>query len=121
MDQALSLREQLEEANETIRQLREAMRPAAPYIGLSLSPAEEAILAMLLTSSVPCGSARINTRVGIVLNRVSASNRVVAVQVCRLRKKLAVLDPPVKISSFPLRPGYWMEPSDKERLLARRA
>lgn len=117
-----SLREQLEEALETIRQLRETLRPpnGARFDGLVLTETERVLVTMLLAATLPCGRARLTDRVGLALNRaVAVGDGAVAVQICRLRKKFRALDPPIAISSA-WKVGYWMETIDKERLLERR-
>lgn len=117
----LSLREQLEEALETIRQLREALCPprGARFEGLVLTETEEVIVTILLDAASPFGTSRLTDRVGITLNRENfVGDKAVAVQICRLRKKLNALTPPITISSA-WRIGYWMEPMDKDQLRKR--
>lgn len=117
----LSLREQLEEAIETIRQMREALCPprGARFEGLALTETEEVIITIFLDAASPFGTSRLTDRVGITLNREhSVGDKAVAVQICRLRKKLNALTPPITISSA-WRIGYWMEPTDKDQLRKR--
>lgn len=115
-------REQLEEANETIRQLRAAMRlpDGMCFEGITLTKVNGIIVLMLLEANGPCSAAKINDRLELALNRSNpVSDSVVSLYIFRLRKKLSILDPPVRIKRT--RPvGYWMEPGDKARLLERR-
>lgn len=118
----LSPRERLEEANETIRHLRAAMRlpDGMCFEGITLTKVNGIIVWMLLEANGPCSATKINDRLELALNRSnSVSDSVVSLYISRLRKKLSILDPPVRIKR--IRPvGYWMEPTDKARLLERR-
>lgn len=105
-----------------IRQLRAAMRlpDGMRFHGLALTATEDAIVAMLLQAGGACTAGQVNSWVEHALNRENGvQENTCAVYVCRIREKFGALDPPVRISSKQ-RSGYWMEPTDKARLMERR-
>ena len=117
-EQAVRLRDQLEEAHEQIRQLRETVRPSnvTRYRGLDLTRTEQAALQILVTAQGACSNERLFQ--GLYGSRCEASqptSRIISVFICRLRRKLR----PHGIEIDTLRGvGLFIRPQSKERLRA---
>jgi DNA-binding response OmpR family regulator len=117
-DRIANLLEELAEARETIRQLREGLTvsTAPRYRGLSASVAERAIIEALLRAPGLMHRDTLNDLLDITLHRIDAVDpKVINVQVCRLRRKLAALVPPIEIQTA-WGDGYYMTDENKERI-----
>lgn len=111
----IALREKIEELEETIRQLRaEDVIPA--WNGLRVTPSERALLSTLAARRGICS----NT---YLLNRLPSRREVfpkaLDVVVCRLRKKLRALEPPILIETA-WGGGYLMDDANRAMLAERR-
>lgn len=113
------LREQLEEAQERIRWLEFALKPPKSQFvpELRMSRAYEAVLYALLTTSSPLDQEKLRRRIDVALGHFeSTAPKSVDVVICRLRKQLGALDPPITIRNAWGR-GYWMDDESKARVL----
>jgi len=113
------LREKLEEAQERIRWLEDAIRPPTrPYVPtLKMSRTNETVLYALLTSNEPIKQEKLRTRIDVALDRFEPGDaKHVDIVIFRLRRVLAALDPSIKIRNLWGR-GYWMDDESKARVL----
>jgi two-component system cell cycle response regulator CtrA len=115
-----SLRDQLDEANETIRQFRNAMAasPLIRYRGLRLSRSERCILEALLNANGLLSKHQLRHAIDAELTRIEAPDlKSVDVVVCRLRKRLRPFS--VVISTEWGR-GYYLDLDARATLLSLR-
>jgi hypothetical protein len=115
-----ALRAALEEARERIRWLEAALVPQAPpqRAELPLNRSCEIVLLALKASSWPLNHEALGRRLDVGLNRDGSVNpKFVDVIICRLRKKLRALTPPVAIQTASKR-GWWMDAKNKALLQA---
>lgn len=111
----IALREKIEELEETIRQLRaEDVIPA--WNGLRVTPSERALLSALATSRGICSHTYLLNR---LLSRNEVFPKTIDVFICRLRKKLRALDPPILIETA-WGGGYLMDDRNRAVLAERR-
>ena len=118
MDTVASLRAQLDEAREKIRWLEDAMRPPDhPQIaGLKLWRSEQTMLHALFTAKSPLNQDRLAKFVDVTLGRVDiVFPKSVDVAICRLRKRIGTLNPPITIRNARGH-GYWLDDESKARL-----
>lgn len=113
-----------DEATETILQLREALLPPAGtyFEGLHLTRSEQALLHALLSHRVPVSIGRLRSSMDAALGKWGPEGgalRSVDVVVCRLRKRLAALEPAIRITTD-YGHGYFLDPESRRRLEARR-
>jgi DNA-binding response OmpR family regulator len=116
------LRDQLAEANETIRQLTEVARgpSSVRYRGVDASRSERAILEVLSTTDGIVSRRMMRRVVGAAIGRLTdCSIKTVDVSVCRLRARLRQLTPPIFIGTA-WGEGYYMTQLHKDRLSALR-
>ena len=113
-----ALRERVDELEEENRQLRAALRGAISirYAGIHLTRREMKIVDILLSSSVPLSQAAIIDRIDI---RLAVQPKTVDVHICKLRKKLGALNPPVGIYTA-WGVGYGMVDKSKSAMRDRR-
>ncbi len=106
-------REENDELRERVRQLEERLKPDqfTSYPDLGLSRGETAVLEVLMKTNGIVANERLAAR----LNRPPDSVRV---SICRLRKKLRFIDPPVKIVTASGE-GRYIPDEHKVRLAAR--
>lgn len=117
-DAIASLRQQLDEANETIRQLRQsfATPAAARYRGLRAGRTERTILEALLATNGTVSRATLNRLVGISIGRIGdVGAKTIDVAIARLRPKLRQLDVPIFIGTA-WGDGYYLTELHKQRL-----
>ena len=93
-----ALRERVDELEEENRQLRAALRGPVSirYAGVHLTRRQMQIVDILLASAAPLSQAAIIDRIDISL---AVQPKTVDVHICKLRKKLGALNPPVKIDT----------------------
>ena len=120
MEIASTLRELLAEARERIHWLEEIINPPAviEFEGLSLSLSERVILEALHQLEVPASQENLRNRLDVALD-TRGSLKTVEICVCRLRKKLAALDPPISIRTA-YGVGYILASESRARLAKRR-
>lgn len=120
MEIASTLRELLAEARERIHWLEEIINPPAviEFEGLSLSLSERVILEALHQLEVPASQENLRNRLDVALD-TRGSLKTVEICVCRLRKKLAALDPPISIRTM-YGDGYILASESRARLAKRR-
>jgi hypothetical protein len=122
MDHIAALRAKLDEAEETIRQLKETIRPGGLiwYNGLELSRVELVIMNVLLIRTTPISQSRLRMAVDTAMAfREPGSPKSIDVRMVYLRRKLWAVDPPITIkTSYGF--GFFMDDENKARLLARR-
>ena len=115
-----SMRDELDEERETIRQLREELVPALgrpEYLALKLTRSECAILESLRKARGLVAKSSLLYRLDIANNHSAASDNSLKVHINRLRAKLGALDPPIRIGlAYGL--GYYLTPEDKAWLEA---
>lgn len=114
------LADQLEEVKEENRWLRDSIQtPAAQYIflrHLDLSRSEKTILYSLETATLTLTAASLRRRLDVALERIDESGLTsVSVTICRLRKKLKTLNPPIEISNE-RGVGFYLDDENKKRL-----
>jgi DNA-binding response OmpR family regulator len=121
MDTNASLREELNEARETIRLLREIINPCehARYHGLCLSKNDRAILQALIRTKRPLDHRHLRAAMDVEHGHYDADPISVDVALSRLRPKLAGLDPPVTIINR-RGDGWCLDDAGRELLAARR-
>jgi|SRR5579859_666316 len=110
----------LHEAREQIRALEEALVPTAPpqQPKLPMNRATEIILMALSGSTTPLNHHALCTRLDVGLKRRKPVHaRHVDVLICRLRRKLKALSPPIFIHTARYR-GWWMDEKNKALLRA---
>ena len=120
MELGPTLRELLAEARERIHWLEEIINPPAviEFEGLSLSLSERVILEALHQLEVPASQENLRNRLDVALD-TRGSLKTVEICVCRLRKKLAALDPPISIRTM-YGDGYILASESRARLAKRR-
>lgn len=118
--QIIALNRELEEARERIRWLEEAMTPPVnrQHPSLRMSRSWEIVLFALKRSTSPINQELLGRWLDAGLKRQnSGSPKYVEVIICRLRKKLGALDPPITILNAKTR-GWWIDAENKARLQA---
>ncbi len=118
----LTDRERLDEAEETIRQLRQLIVP--PVVlrwtrGFTPTPSEWIVLNCLARASDPCSAEFLRGRLDIAFDS-GATSKSANVLICKLRRKLKCLTPPIEIfTNWGV--GYWMDEENKALLAIRHA
>lgn len=113
-----ALRGEIDELRETIRQLNSGIVPV--WNGLQVTRSERVVLTALVTASGICSHDHLldhlqaRTKSGREL-----APKTVDVHICRLRKKLKALSPPIRITTA-YGTGYWMDADSRAQLEARR-
>ena len=116
------LRNELAEAHETIRYLREAM--AAPlairWRGLRLTRSERVLLAAIAETPGRIDQERLRTRLDVARGRHdTTAAKSVGVLLCKLRRKLRVQAPRVTVRNE-YGVGYWLDDESRSELAALR-
>lgn len=114
------LEDQLEEAREEARWLRDVAKISAEQFvslrHLKLTRSDKTILYALETSRTSLTQETLRRRMDVVLQRSEESSlKSVEITICRLRKKLGAHDPPIKISTE-WGCGYYLDDENKKRL-----
>lgn len=111
----------LAEARQKIRSLEEALVPTAEpqRPGLPMNRSTEVVLMALRGAKAPLNHDALCVRLEVALNRRGrgVNPRHVDVIICRLRRKLKALTPPIFIETARSR-GWWMTDENKALLRA---
>ena len=116
----LTVAERLEEAMERIRELETALRTSqvAFYRGLNPTFNQRVVLESLLHADGPLGLHSLRLRMNVAANLIhEVDDDSVEVAMHRLRKRLALLNPPIIISRL-RGEGFYLDPDNKARLAA---
>lgn len=116
------LTERLAQSQEEVRYLRAALTisPHVAYEGLILGKSEKVLIEALFSAHGPSAATYLRGHLDIALNRKDAIDvKTVDVVICRLRKKLRRLVPPIAISTE-WGAGYFLTDPDRELLASRR-
>lgn len=119
IDQLAALRDKIDELQEENRQLKAARAPVVVmYEGLDATASELFLLAVLTRGGV-CSQNYLIDRIAMLHpGEYSVISKTIDVHVCRLRKKLKVLAPPIEINNK-WGVGYWMDAANKALLAER--
>lgn len=117
------LRERLERSEEELRYLKDALTiaPDIAYEGVFLSKAEKVVMeALFATPHRRLDSTYLRGRLDVALDRRdSCEPKSVDVVICRLRRKLKQLNPPIAIRTE-WGVGYFLTEDDRELFALRR-
>lgn len=119
MDDIATLRDQLAERDETIRQLRALkLPPEAPYRGLGFSLTERVILAALMNARGVCSRAHLIDCIALSRDReTSMEPKAIDVVLCRVRQRLALVGFP-RVIKIERGEGWMIEQNDRARVAA---
>lgn len=114
----VALRDEIDELREKVRQLNSGIVPV--WAGLQVTGSERVVLTALANASGICSHDHLLDRLQARTKSESElSPKTVDVHICRLRKKLKSLSPPIGITTA-YGDGYWMDADSRARLEARR-